>query len=85
MQPGKLAIDEALGAGADRWTGLGIRFFFFNYSSLRGIHQISIHPKVNGSATLCRDGAKHVLSRRRFNDIDVPAACAVKMRAGSLD
>jgi hypothetical protein len=43
MQPGKLAIDEALGAGADRRTGLGIRFFFFNYSSLRGIHQISIH------------------------------------------
>jgi hypothetical protein len=52
---------------------------------LCGIHQISIHPKANGAATPCRDGAKHVLSRRRFNDIDVPAACSVKMRAGPLD
>src|SRR5438874_1702188 len=50
VQPGKLAIDEALGAGADRWTGLSVPFFFFNYSGLRGFHQISIHPKVNGAA-----------------------------------
>ena len=84
VQPGKLAIDEALGAGADRWTGLGIPFFFFNYSGLRGFHQISIHPKVNGAAAPA-ETVQTMLSRRRFNDIDVPAACAVKMRAGALD
>src|ERR1019366_1638606 len=50
MQPGKLAINEAFGAGAHLWTGLDIRFFFFNYNSLRGFHQGSIHPKADNSA-----------------------------------
>jgi len=43
--------------------GLGIRFFFFNYSSLRGFHEVSIHPKTGSGATPDKGVAKHVLSR----------------------
>ena len=50
MQPGKLAIDEALGAMGDRRTGLGVRFFFFYYNGLRGFHEVSIHPRTEAGA-----------------------------------
>jgi hypothetical protein len=50
VQPGKLAINETLGAFADRWTGPGIHFFFFNYNGLRGFHNVSIHPKAGDGA-----------------------------------
>ena len=43
MQPGKLAIDEPLGAGGDRRRRLGNCFFFFNFNSLCRVHEVSIH------------------------------------------
>ena len=39
MQPGKFPIDEAFGAGGDRWRALGFRLFLFNYNGLCGFHQ----------------------------------------------
>jgi hypothetical protein len=43
MQPGQFAIDEALGTIGNRWDSLDIRFFLFNYNSLRGFHKKSVH------------------------------------------
>ena len=63
MQPGQLAIDETFGAGRHRWAGLGIRFFFFNYNSLRGFHEVSVHLRAGGSGDPMQGGANHVLSR----------------------
>ena len=34
MQPGQLAIDEALGAGGDRRRRFGMRLFFFYFNNL---------------------------------------------------
>ena len=44
MQPGQLAIDEALGAGGDRSAEpSNIQLFFFAFNGLCGFHQVSIH------------------------------------------
>jgi hypothetical protein len=39
MQPGELAIDEALGAIGNRGKGFERRFFLFNYNGLFGFHE----------------------------------------------
>ena len=49
MQPGKLAVDETLGAMGDRRGGLGFRLFFFNNNGLCGFHEISIYPELMGA------------------------------------
>ncbi len=63
MQPGQLAIDEALRAAGDRRDGFGLRFFFFDYNGLRGFHKASIHLRARRGAISNRDRAKHVLAR----------------------
>jgi hypothetical protein len=62
VQPGKLAINEAFGAGAHCCNGLGLRFLFLNYNGLFEFHQILVHPG-GGSAIPNNFVAKHVLSQ----------------------
>ena len=62
MQPGQLAVDETFRACADRRDRPATPFFFFNYNSLCGFHEVSIHPgRTPAPSEQC--GAKHVLSR----------------------
>ena len=68
MQPGKLPVDEAFGAAADGRRRRQYSIFLCFYNGLGGIHQVSIHFS-SGRGAMALD---HVISRLRFNDIDVP-------------
>ena len=51
MQPGQLAVDEALRARPHRRADLDLHIFFFNYNSLCGFHQDLIQLRGNSEAT----------------------------------
>jgi hypothetical protein len=44
VQPGELAVDEALRSGGDHVSGLRFTLFLFNNNLFRGVHEIVIHP-----------------------------------------
>ena len=80
MQPGQLAIDEAFGAFGNRRDGLDIRFFLFNYNSLCGFHENSVHFE-SGYSAVWASAAQSLCYRNDVSmTIDVPASRRVNMR-----
>ena len=48
MQPGKLTVNESLGARRDRRRDFGDRFFFLDFNNLCRFHKASIHLERGG-------------------------------------